>query len=180
MLVVLRWGWGAAQREAGPMRGGQRREGAKYCSFKGREITLVGQGELRDGRSERHALGLRDRGLGPDSCTVWQNAVQGRHSPHASDRVALKTSQAGRAWAGSGTVRRGRPSGPAQAAGRSPGAGALEWVATAFYLWEHYSQHINHLSCMCTQLHPTPCDPRDCSPPGSCLWDFPGKDTREQ
>ena len=81
------------------------------------------QGELRDGRSERHALGLRDRGLGPDSCTVWQNAVQGRHSPHASDRVALKTSQAGRAWAGSGTVRRGRPSGPAQAAGRSPGAG---------------------------------------------------------
>lgn len=40
MLVVLRWGWGAAQREAGLMRGGQRREGAKYCSFKGREIQV--------------------------------------------------------------------------------------------------------------------------------------------
>ena len=48
-------------------------------------------------------------------------------------------------------------------------ARALEWVATAFYLWEHYSQHINHLSCMCTQLHPTPCDPRDCSPPDSSV-----------
>ena len=54
--------------------------------------ALVGQGELRDGRSERHALGLRDPGLGPDSCTVWQDAVQGRHSSRASDRVALRTS----------------------------------------------------------------------------------------
>ena len=24
---------------------------------------------------------------------------------------------------------------------------------------------------------PTLCDPTDCSPPGSCLWDFPGKNT---
>lgn len=57
-----------------------------------RQGALVGQGELRDGRSERHVLGLRDPGLGPDSCTVWQDAVQGRHSSHASDRVALRTS----------------------------------------------------------------------------------------
>lgn len=40
MLVVLGWGWGAAQREAGPVRGGPRREGAKYCSFKGRETQV--------------------------------------------------------------------------------------------------------------------------------------------
>ena len=48
-------------------------------------------------------------------------------------------------------------------------ARALERVATAFYLWEHYSQRINHLSCVCAQLCPTPCDPRDCSPPGSSV-----------
>lgn len=35
----------------------------------------------------------------------------------------LGRKQAGRDWAGPGTVRRGRPPGPAQAAGRSPGAG---------------------------------------------------------
>ena len=30
----------------------------------------------------------------------------------------------------------------------------------------------------CAQLCPTPCDPMDCSPPGSSSpWDFPGKDT---
>ena len=28
-----------------------------------------------------------------------------------------------------------------------------------------------------TQSCPTLCDPMDCSPPGSCPWDFPGKST---
>ena len=28
-----------------------------------------------------------------------------------------------------------------------------------------------------TQSCPTLCDPLDCSPPDSCPWDFPGKDT---
>ena len=31
--------------------------------------------------------------------------------------------------------------------------------------------------CLVAQLCPTLCDPMDCSPPGSCLWDSPGKNT---
>ena len=30
---------------------------------------------------------------------------------------------------------------------------------------------------LCAQSHPALCNPLDCSLPGSCLWDFPGKNT---
>ena len=40
-----------------------------------------------------------------------------------------------------------------------------------------FSKFIYLCACMCARSCLTLCDPIDCSPPVSCLWDFPGKTT---